>query len=80
MSRYYRRTTPGPRENLGAGLVAAGLAAGVAAASFYLVRLFLAREPLDPASSAGPPSDSGTRATAGSPDPAPRAVRRSAPE
>ena len=48
MSRYYRRTTPGLRENLTAGLVAAGLTAGVAAVSFYLVRLFLAREPLDP--------------------------------
>jgi hypothetical protein len=46
MSRYYRRTTPGARENLGAALVAAGLAVGVASISFYLVRIFLAREPL----------------------------------
>jgi hypothetical protein len=46
MSRYYRRTTPGTRENLGAALVAAGLAVGVASISFYLVRIFLAREPL----------------------------------
>jgi hypothetical protein len=50
VTRFYRRTTPGLRENLAAGLVAAGLAAGVAAVSFYLVRLFLAREPLDPRS------------------------------
>jgi hypothetical protein len=48
MSRYYRRTTPGLRENLEAGMVAAGLAVGVGALTFYLVRLFLAREPLDP--------------------------------
>ena len=47
MSRFYRRTKPGPGENLRAGLVAGGLAATVAAVSFYLVRLFLAREPLD---------------------------------
>ena len=47
MSRFYRRTKPGPQENLRAGLVAGGLAATAAAVSFYLVRLFLAREPLD---------------------------------
>ena len=47
MSRFYRRIKPGPEENLRAGLVAGGLAATVAAVSFYLVRLFLAREPLD---------------------------------
>ena len=52
MSPYYRRTTPGVRENLGAGLVAAGLALGVASLSFYLVRTFLAREPLEPLSEA----------------------------
>jgi hypothetical protein len=47
MTRYYRRTSPGRRENLGAALVAAGLAGTIAAASFYIVRLFLAREPLE---------------------------------
>lgn len=47
MTRYYSRTSPGPRENLGAGAVALGLAAGVAAVTFYLVRLMLARAPLD---------------------------------
>ncbi len=47
MSRFYRRTKPGPGENLRAGLVAGGLAATVAAVSFYLARLFLAREPLE---------------------------------
>ena len=46
MSRYYRRTTPGTRENLSAALVAAGLAVGMASISFYLVRIFLSREPL----------------------------------
>lgn len=44
MTVYYRRTRPGPRENLGASLAALGLGAGVAAATFYLVRLFLSRE------------------------------------
>jgi len=48
MSPLYRRTRPGPRENLGAGLISAGLALGVAAVSFYLVRIFLAREPFEP--------------------------------
>jgi hypothetical protein len=48
MSPFYRRTTPGLRENLGAALVAAGLALGVASISFYLVRTFLAREPMAP--------------------------------
>ena len=46
MTIYYRRTTPGTRENLGAGLAALGAAAGVAAVTFYLVRLLLAREPI----------------------------------
>jgi hypothetical protein len=55
MSRFYRRTRPGLGENLRAGLVAGGLAATVAAVSFYLVRLFLAREPLEPLS----PADAG---------------------
>jgi hypothetical protein len=48
MSPFYRRTEPGPRENWSAALVAAGLALGVASVSFYLVRTFLAREPLKP--------------------------------
>lgn len=48
MSRYYRRMEPGAGENLRAGLVAGALAAATAAVSFYFVRLFLSREPLDP--------------------------------
>ena len=48
MSRFYRRTDPGTRENVGAGLAAFGVAAGAAAVTFYLVRIFLAREPLGP--------------------------------
>jgi len=48
MSPFYQRTAPGPRENWSAALVAAGLALGVASVSFYLVRTFLAREPLEP--------------------------------
>jgi hypothetical protein len=55
MSRFYKRTRPGLGENLRAGLAAGGLAATVAAVSFYLVRLFLAREPLEPLS----PDDQG---------------------
>ena len=47
MSRYYRRTEPGPGENLRAGLIAGGMAAAVAAVSFYFVRIFLTREPLE---------------------------------
>ncbi len=54
MNRYHRRRTPDLQDNLTAGLVAAGLALGVAAASFYLVRLYLAREPLEPLPSSGP--------------------------
>jgi hypothetical protein len=48
MSPYYRRRKPGLKENLEAGVLAAGLAAGVAAVTFYLGRLFLARDPLWP--------------------------------
>ncbi len=48
MSGFYRRTKPGPGVNLRAGLVAGGVAVAAAAVSFYVVRLFLAREPLDP--------------------------------
>jgi hypothetical protein len=48
MSPYYVRKDPGLRENLGAGLASAGLALGVGAVTFYLLRLFLAREPLEP--------------------------------
>jgi hypothetical protein len=48
MSGFYRRTNPGIRENAGAGLAAFGVAAGAAAVTFYLVRIFLAREPLGP--------------------------------
>jgi len=56
MTVYYRRTTPGPRENLGAGMAALGLGAGVAAVTFYLVRILLAREPF----SSGPPAGGGS--------------------
>ena len=48
MTRYYRRKQAGTQENLRAGLVAGALATTVAAASFYLVRVFLSREPLEP--------------------------------
>ena len=54
MSRYFRRTEPGFGENLRAGLVAGAVAAGVAVVSFYLVRLFISREALEPLSSIVP--------------------------
>jgi hypothetical protein len=65
MSRFYRRRPPGPRENLGAALVATGLALGVATVSFYLVRTFLSREALEPLPRPAGKSDSGPPA----PDP-----------
>jgi hypothetical protein len=58
MTRYYRRKKPGPGENLRAGLVAGALATSVAAVSFYLVRIFLSREPLEPTGVKGRPEDS----------------------
>jgi hypothetical protein len=48
MSPYFRRRKPGLKENLEAGVMAAGLAAGVAAVTFYLGRLLLSRDPLWP--------------------------------
>ncbi len=48
MSRFYIRREPGPRETLGAGLVAVGAALGVAAVSFYLTRILLSRDVLQP--------------------------------
>ncbi|MBT8396914.1 MAG: hypothetical protein HKO65_13050 [Gemmatimonadetes bacterium] len=48
MTRYYRRTDPGRGENLRAGLVAGAVATAVASVSFYLVRIFLSRELLEP--------------------------------
>jgi hypothetical protein len=59
LTRYYSRTSPGVRENAGAGAVAFGLAAGVAAVTFYLVRLMLARVPLEDPDTEGPEKESG---------------------
>ena len=44
MTIHYRKTSPGLRENLGAGMAALGAAAGVAAVTFYFVRILMARE------------------------------------
>jgi hypothetical protein len=44
----------GRRERAGALLAAGAVAVGVGAATFYVVRLFLSREPLDAAGRAGP--------------------------
>lgn len=60
MSVYYRRRSPGTRVNLGAGLLALGAATGVAAVTFYLVRLFLAREPLATGVPEGGPEETPT--------------------
>lgn len=57
MSRYYRMKKPGPTENLRAGIVAGGIAVAVAAVSFYLTRIFVSREllePLEPLDLSGP--------------------------
>lgn len=71
MSVEHRRRRPRARETL----VAAGVAAGAAAAAFYLVRTLLAREPLEPR----PPIRRRDReAPAGEPHPAP--AGRSPPE
>lgn len=51
--RRWIRVPPGRRDNLGAALAAGALAAGVGVLTFYVTRLFLAREPLD-----GPPGPS----------------------
>jgi hypothetical protein len=45
---YYRRASPSGRERLQVDLVSLGVAAGVAALSFYFARLLLSREALDP--------------------------------
>jgi hypothetical protein len=67
MTRYYRRKKAGSSENLRAGLVAGALATSVAAISFYLARLFLSKEAMEPAdlhgstdrSPGGPEEDEG---------------------
>lgn len=46
MTRYHRRRPPDRRETLTAAALAAGVAVGVGAATFYLARLFIARETL----------------------------------
>ena len=48
MTKYYRRKQVGTQENLRAGLISGALATTVAAATFYLVRLFLSREAMEP--------------------------------
>lgn len=47
MRRRWVQVRPGRRENLLSGLSAGLLGAGVGLTAFYLVRLFLAREPLE---------------------------------
>lgn len=47
-TRYFRRVDPGREENLKAGLLAGIVGASVATLSFYLVRLLLSRERLEP--------------------------------
>lgn len=59
MSRYYRMKNPGPAENLKAGLVAGGLAATVAAVAFYLTRVIVSRERLEPLEPSGTKEDPG---------------------
>lgn len=47
-TRYFRRADPGTEENLKAGLFAGIVGASVASLSFYLVRLLLSRERMEP--------------------------------
>ena len=61
MTRYYRRKKTGPKENLRAGLIAGALATSVAAVSFYLTRIFLSREAMEPVEGEGPPEHSDPR-------------------
>jgi len=42
------RTPAGRRENVGAAIVAGGLAAGVGIVTFYFTRMLMAREPIPP--------------------------------
>ena len=51
MTKYYRRKQVEAQENLRAGLISGALATTVAAATFYLVRLFLSRESMEPGTS-----------------------------
>lgn len=51
MSQEWIRVPPEPRDTVAAGIVAGAVAAGVGLVTFYLLRTFLAREPLK-----GPPS------------------------
>ena len=46
MTRYRRRRPPDPSRTAAAAAVAAGVAVGVGAVTYYLTRIFLAREPL----------------------------------
>jgi len=48
VTRYHIRRTPGRRETLTAAAVAAAAAAGVGLLTFYLSRLLLSREVLEP--------------------------------
>ena len=63
-NRYFRRKDPGPMENWKAGLVAGALSAAVASVSFYLTRVLLSRESMEPLSHSmkdGPPPASAER-------------------
>ena len=48
MRRRWIRNEPSRRDNALAALAAAGVAAGVAAVTFYLARVFLSREEIEP--------------------------------
>lgn len=54
MSQEWIRVPPEPRDTLAVGVVASVVAAGVGLATFYLLRTFLAREPLKGSPPPGP--------------------------
>lgn len=62
MTRYRRRRLR-PAENAASAVVSLAIGAAAAAAAFYTVRLFLAREPLE--GSALPPGEASTMGRTG---------------
>ena len=65
MTRYYRRVERGRKTSVQAGLVAGGIAAAVGAVSYYVVRLLLSREALEPVAEESPAREPANRKSGG---------------